>query len=240
MKDSLFDKQSGRPEDFQFSPEVAEVFDDMLGRSVPFYQETIAMAARLLENFLSPRDLIYDLGCSTGATMIELARNLEELDLKFIGVDNSRAMIEKATLKAELYCKKDRLRFIKADILECELDSPRAIIMNYTLQFIRPMMRQEFIQKLYSSLKPGGLLIISEKTLCHNSLFNRAFIQFYLDFKRQHGYSEIEIAKKREALENILVPFSIEENMKLLQQAGFKNCEQFFQWFNFSSFIAIK
>ncbi len=112
--------------------------------------------------------------------------------------------------------------------------------MNYTLQFIRPMMRLDFIRALYALMPPGAVLIISEKSINHDPLFNRAFLQFYLDFKRRQGYSEIEIAKKREALENILIPFSTTENIELLRQAGFCHIETFFQWFNFSSFIALK
>ena len=240
MKDTLFTDPSAPPEDFQFSPQVAEVFDDMLYRSVPFYQETIAMAASLLDSFVSPGDVVYDLGCSTGATMIELARRLAHRDLRFVGVDSSAAMVAKASLKAEVYSKTKQLRFIEADILNCPLDAPAAIILHYTLQFIRPLQRPDFIHRLHEALKPGGILLICEKTISHTPAFNRAFIGYYLDFKRRQGYSEIEIAKKREALENVLIPFSAAENVALFREAGFSAVEQFFQWFNFSGFIARK
>ncbi|MDD5757691.1 MAG: carboxy-S-adenosyl-L-methionine synthase CmoA [Desulfobulbaceae bacterium] len=240
MKDTLFIDPNAPPEDFQFSPKVAEVFDDMLERSVPFYKETMSMVASLLETFVAPHQVVYDLGCSTGATMIELARRLSHLDLHFIGVDNSAAMIEKATLKAEIYCKSKQLNFAQADILNFPLDKPAAIILNYTLQFIRPLQRLDFVRHLHDALSPGGLILIAEKTISHQPLFNRAFIGYYLDFKRRQGYSEIEIAKKREALENVLVPFSAAETMELLHKAGFGHVEQFFQWFNFSGFVARK
>jgi len=238
-KDTLFNNGS-RVEDFQFTDKVAEVFDDMLGRSVPFYNETIGMTAQLLARFVQPGGRIYDLGCSTGNTLIELARQLAHLNLHFIGVDNSEAMVRKAALKAEMYSKSDCLQFEVNDILNLNLREPSAIIMNYTLQFIRPILRQEFVGKLYQALPLGGLLVISEKSINHNPLFNRAFIQFYLDFKRRQGYSEIELSRKREALENILIPFSNYENLALLRQAGFKHADKFFQWFNFSSFAAVK
>lgn len=240
MKDRIFQETLARPEDFQFSPKVAEVFDDMLVRSVPFYKETIAMITRILEGFLAPRALVYDLGCSTGTTLIELARRLEHLDLQLVGVDSSPAMIEKAVLKAEVYSKKEHVQFVEADILSCVLREPSAILLNYTLQFVRPLQRQAFVQRLYDSLQPGGVLVVCEKTIAESAVLNRSFIDFYLDFKRGQGYSEIEIAQKREALENVLVPFAAGENIKMLRQAGFKEVEQFFQWFNFSSFVAIK
>jgi tRNA (cmo5U34)-methyltransferase len=240
MKDTLFIDPALTPEDFQFSPKVAEVFDDMLERSVPFYKETIAMAASLLDTFVAPHEVVYDLGCSTGTTMIELARRLAHRDLHFIGVDNSAAMVEKATLKAEIYSKTKQLRFVQADILDFPLHEPAAIILHYTLQFIRPLQRPDFVRHLHAALKPGGLLLVGEKTISHNPLFNRAFIGYYLDFKRRQGYSEIEIAKKREALENVLVPFSSSETVALLKKAGFDHVEQFFQWFNFSGFVARK
>jgi len=240
QKDTLFKNHSSTIEDFQFTDKVAEVFDDMLGRSVPFYRETIGMTAQLLARFVQPGGRIYDLGCSTGNTLIELARQLEHLKLHFIGVDNSEAMVRKAVLKAEMYSKSDCLQFEVDDIINFNLREPAAIIMNYTLQFIRPLLRQEFVDKLYQALPAGGILVISEKSINHDPLFNRTFIQFFLDFKRRQGYSELEISRKREALENVLIPFSNDENLALLRQAGFKHADKFFQWFNFSSFAAVK
>ena len=121
-----------------------------------------------------------------------------------------------------------------------ELEGVGAIILNYTLQFVRPMVRAEFLSTIFRFLKPGGVLILSEKIISHDPQLNRSFIDFYLDFKRTQGYSEIEIAKKREALEHVLIPFSIEEDRQLLAQAGFTSIETFFQWFNFVSFVAVK
>ncbi len=239
-KDFLFLNKKSVVEDFRFTDKVAEVFDDMLGRSVPFYQETIGMMAQLLGEFLQPGDRVYDLGCSTGNTLVELARRLAHLRLNFIGVDNSEAMIRKAVLKAEMYSKLDCLHFEVDDIFNVPLLEPSAIVMNYTLQFIRPLLRQGFVSKLYEALPSGGVVIFSEKSIQHDSLLNRAFIQLYLDFKRRQGYSEIEISCKREALENVLIPFSDEENLALLRQAGFRHADKFFQWFNFSSFVAVK
>lgn len=240
MKDTLYTDPSAPAEDFRFSPQVAEVFDDMLGRSVPFYKETMAMAASLLDSFVSPGEAVYDLGCSTGATMIELARRLAHRNLRYVGVDSSAAMVAKARLKAEVYTKSKELHFVQDDILTCPLETPAAIILNYTLRFIRPLQRPEFLRRLHTALRPGGVLVICEKTICHTPAFNRAFIGYYLDFKREQGYSEIEIAKKREALENVLVPFSAAENVALFREAGFASVEQFFQWFNFSGFVALK
>lgn len=241
MRDTLFTDPAAPGQDFQFSPKVAEVFDDMLERCVPLYHETIAMAASLLATTLRPDDLVYDLGCSTGTTLIELARRLPQRGLHFCGVDSSAAMVAKARLKAEAYSRQEQLRFIQADILECPLDQPAAaIILHYTLQFIRPLQRPDFLRRLHAALRPGGLLLVAEKTISHTPGFNRAFIDCYLDFKRRHGYSEIEITKKREALENVLVPFSTAENLELFRQAGFTEVEQFVQWFNFSGFVARK
>ena len=239
-KDEIYKTEKNIAEDFQFTEQVAEVFDDMLARSVPNYQQVIGMSAQILSKFLKPGDVVYDLGCSTGSTLLELARQLAELDLKFCGIDNSPAMINKATLKAEMYSKKEQVSFIEQDITEANITDAGAIILNYTQQFIRPMQRLEFLKKINNALKPGGVLILSEKVISHDPQLNRTFIDFYHDFKRKQGYSEIEISKKREALENVLIPFSIEENSRLLSEAGFVSVETFFQWFNFTSFVAIK
>ncbi len=238
-KDTLF--QVNKVEkDFIFNERVVEVFDDMLDRSVPFYNEVIDSMAQLLDRLLAKGDQVIDLGCATGATLLRLAGKLKEKELHFIGVDNSPAMLHKAGLKAELYRQKDRISFVEEDITTINFPETSAFILNYTLQFVRPLRRQNFIKHLYNQLRPGGILLLSEKQISHDPELNRKFIDIYHQFKRDRGYSELEIAKKREALENILIPFSIRENKKLLHESGFHSIETFFQWFNFVSFVAIK
>lgn len=237
--DSLF-KVDTVQEDFVFNERVVEVFDDMLDRSVPFYAEVIRSSARLLETYLQQGDTVYDLGCSTGTTLLEFCRLLEKKDFSFVGIDSSEAMLEKARLKAELYTKKDAVRFLKEDITTMHHPGAGAFILNYTLQFIRPLRREKFLENLFNSLRPGGVLLLSEKIISHDRRLNREYIDIYHQFKKDRGYSELEISKKREALENVLIPFSIEENRAMLENVGFSTVETFFQWFNFSSFVAVK
>ncbi len=238
-KDTLFQIESVE-EDFEFSDRVVEVFDDMLDRSIPFYKEVIDATAKLLDILLQKNDLVVDLGCATGTTLLEFSRLIENPGTRYLGVDNSTAMLEKGRLKAELYSKQKKISFLEEDITQINLPETGAFILNYTLQFIRPVLRQEFLQTLLKNLRPGGVVILSEKIINHDPLLNRKFIDLYHCYKRKKGYSELEIAKKREALENILIPFSVEENKKILAKAGFHSIETYFQWFNFVSIVAIK
>ncbi|HER63097.1 MAG TPA: carboxy-S-adenosyl-L-methionine synthase CmoA [Desulfobacteraceae bacterium] len=238
-KDKLF-KSGAVQEDFTFNNRVAEVFDDMLNRSVPYYSTVIDSIAGLLQHQPVKNCTIYDLGCSTGTTLLELARRLPDSGCQFVGIDSAPAMIKKARRKAEMYSRSATVRFREDDITTTGLDDAGAILCNYTLQFIRPMTRLPFVRRLYNALPAGGLCIVSEKVICHDRKLNRDFIDMHHQFKRRQGYSELEIAAKREALENVLVPFSIEENIDLLRQAGFQSVETFFQWFNFASFVALK
>ena len=228
------------PEDFDFNERVVEVFDDMLDRSIPFYHEVINATAKLLSCYLKPGDTICDLGCATGTPLLEFARLLKKENFQFIGIDSSPAMIEKAKLKTELYSQEESISYFQEDITKLDRPETGAFILNYTLQFIRPLQRQALVNRLYENLRPGGLLILSEKTICSDKRLNRSFIDIYHRFKRERGYSELEISRKREALENILVPFTIAENRRLLRNSGFETVTPFFQWFNFSSFVAIK
>ncbi|MFN2369353.1 MAG: methyltransferase domain-containing protein, partial [Desulfurivibrionaceae bacterium] len=141
-RDEIF-KKGDLNRDFQFDGKVADVFDDMLNRSVPCYRMVIEMLGAILEKFLGNGDLVYDLGCSTGETLVELARKLDRLDLKFTGVDNSPAMLNKARHKAEMYSLSERIDFRQADIIDLDYAGAGAVIMNYTLQFIRPLHRRE-------------------------------------------------------------------------------------------------
>ncbi len=238
-RDSLFHVER-IDEDFAFNERVAQVFDDMLDRSVPFYQEVIHSIARILDAMLENNSKITDLGCATGTTLLQLSSLLEEKHFRYTGIDNSAAMLNKARLKAELFSKQDSLNFIQQDIMDVTQPDTSAFILNYTLQVIRPLNRERFLKHLFKNLAPGGICILSEKTISHHPGMNRSFIDIYHHFKKERGYSELEIAKKREALENILIPCSLEENKIMLQSAGFVEVEPFFQWFNFVSFLAIK
>lgn len=238
-KDTLFNIDYIE-EDFDFNERVVEVFDDMLDRSIPFYRQIIEAQAQLLSGFLVPGDAVYDLGCSTGTTLLEFSRLLEKNDLQFIGIDDSAPMLDKARLKSEIYSKQKSISFAREDITAFDHPGAGAIILNYTLQFIRPLQRENFLQRLFHNLRPEGIMLISEKVINHDRRLNREYIDIYHQFKKNRGYSELEIAKKREALENVLIPFSIDENKAMLKKSGFVSVETCFQWFNFASFIAIK
>lgn len=238
-KDTLFNIDCV-PEDFVFNERVVEVFDDMLDRSIPFYRTVIEASAQLLDTFLSPGDTVYDLGCATGASLLLFCRLLDHKDLRFIGLDTSGPMLDKARLKAELNSKQEKISFALEDITAFDHPGASAAILHYTLQFIRPLQRQAFLTRLCDNLRPGGVLLISEKVISHQRRLNREFIAIYHQFKKSRGYSELEIAKKREALENVLIPFSVEENKAMLVKAGFSSVETYFRWFNFASFIAVK
>ena len=227
-------------EDFTFNDQVAEVFDDMLNRSIPYYRTVVEGMAQLLACRLPAGSAIYDLGCATGTTLLELARRLPVMNFCYIGIDNASAMLDKAHKKSAMYGKTAVLQFRQDDITRCPLPEAAGIICNYTLQFLRPMTRQSFVRRLYEALPDGGVLFLSEKTISHSSRLNRDFIDIYHTFKKKQGYSELEIATKREALENILIPFSLQENIALLQEAGFEEIETFFKWFNFTALVALK
>lgn len=238
-RDTLFENKTPA-EKFEFNERVADVFDDMLDRSVPFYKHVIEMTAEILGRSLQPDDTVYDLGCSTGTTLISLARKLASPDLHFIGIDNSKAMLDRALRKAEMFSLSDRIDFIEKDITEAEISGAGGVILNYTLQFIKPATRLEFLQSIYNGLRRNGVLVLSEKIVCRDKGLDGQFLDSYHSFKKRRGYSELEIANKREALENVLIPLTIQENMELLLQAGFTRVSTFFQWFNFVSFIAAK
>ncbi|MBM9537223.1 carboxy-S-adenosyl-L-methionine synthase CmoA [Desulfobulbus alkaliphilus] len=227
-------------QDFSFNDRVAEVFDDMLERSIPFYRTVMDCMAQLLVNRLPEGATLYDLGSSTGTTLLELTRRMTAKKVHYIGIDNAPAMVAKARQKSAQYGKSEMLQFRLDDITRCPLPDASAIICNYTMQFLRPMTRQVFIERLYRELSAGGILILSEKTIAAAGRLNRDFIEQYHAFKMKQGYSELEISAKREALENVLVPFSVDENIAMLRHAGFEEIEIFFKWFNFTSMVALK
>ncbi len=235
MVDKIFEKSIKKQ--FEFDEEVASVFDDMLNRSVPYYKQTQKLTIEFALNYLNKDDVVYDLGCSTASTLIELGKH-SKYDLKLVGIDNSSAMLARASKKCKAFGIDIELR--NNDLLNTSYENAKLIISNYTLQFIRPLQREKLIQKIYKSLNKDGLFIFSEKVISSNKTLNRQYIDIYYNFKKQQGYSEYEISQKREALENVLIPYTEEENKKMILDAGFSHCETVFKWVNFATFIAIK
>jgi len=227
--------------DFQFDQSVAGVFDDMVARSVPFYEELQRMTVELAGRFFQEGTSVVDLGCATGTTLAALADGLHERDPELIGLDNSEAMLAKARERLERLPYPIRTQLLCHDVNEgLPVEKPSVVIMNWTLQFVRPLHRDVVIQNLYHRLQPRGCLILMEKVLSEASLLNRLYIDLYYQFKQRSGYSESEIAGKRESLENVLIPYRVEENTTLLSRNGFEIVDVFFRWYNWAGFLAIK
>jgi len=241
VKDSNFAAPMKKAVDFDFGEQTTQVFDDMLVRSVPFYDEVQRMITEIVANLVKEKPVIYDLGCSTGTTLLMLAIRLKNTNPRLVGLDLSVPMLNHAREKAEQTGFTDVITWQQHDLNDPLTSDPAdAFIMNLSLQFIRPLNRERLVSSLYQNLKPGGCLILVEKIMPEDSLLNRTYIELYYAFKRRKGYSDLEIAQKREALENILVPYRVNENLELLNRCGFKSPDTFFRWLNFAGFIGIK
>jgi tRNA (cmo5U34)-methyltransferase len=237
--DALYATPKPMVADFQFGAETTAVFDDMLHRSVPYYEEMQRMMTELAADFAVDGTNVYDLGCSTGATLLALS-GLDR-DVTFVGIDSSDAMLARAdeTLRAVDPPRRYALR--NQDLHQgLVIENASVVVMSLTLQFVRPLHRERVVRAIYNGLNPQGCLILIEKVLEEESLTNRLFIKHYYDFKRRNGYAEIEIAQKREALENVLIPYRLEENRELLRSTGFRYPEIFFKWYNFCGMLAVK
>lgn len=235
MRDVLFAKE--RTKQFEFDESVASVFDDMLRRSIPFYEEQVGLIVDFARLYLKEGSVLYDLGSSTGNVLFKLAKVLD-FPCSLYGLDNSRPMIEQARLKAKAY--EARVEFLEENFLDFELLPSRVVIANYTMQFVRPMQREKIIQKIFDSLEHGGIFLMGEKMMSADKSLDKSMIDRYHLYKSNQGYSQTEIAQKREALENVLVPYTQEENFAMLYHAGFKQVELLFKWVNFALMVAIK
>jgi len=215
----------------------------MLLRSVPFYAEQQYMILEMARKFWPPGTAVYDLGCSTGTTLISLGRELEACR-RLTGYDNSPPMIERAREKIRAAGLHDRVEAVCGDLngelSNLPLDGAGFVTLCWTLQFIRPLQRDKLVRWIYEGLREDGALVVTEKVLTQDSHMNRFFIDLYYEFKRRNGYSSDEILRKREALENVLIPYRIDENLDLFRRNGFEIAETFFQWYNFTGFLCVK
>ncbi|MDX8409610.1 MAG: carboxy-S-adenosyl-L-methionine synthase CmoA [Mariprofundales bacterium] len=238
--DTLFQQRQGN-QPFSFDHDVATVFPDMIRRSVPGYGLTLEMIAVLAEQFARDGSQMYDLGCSLGATSLAMrAGAAEHTDCRIIAVDNSPAMLSHC--RQHLTNQPDiiPIHLVCADIKDIAITNASLVVLNFTLQFIPHQQRLPLLRAIRCGLNPGGVLLISEKVTFENNIAAQDQTVLHEAFKRHQGYSELEISRKREALEDVLVPDSLEQHHHRLNLAGFSRTMTWFQCFNFASFIAYR
>lgn len=239
-KDTIFSSPIDNIGNFSFDEKVVEVFPDMIQRSVPGYSNIISAIGMLAERFVKPHTHIYDLGCSLGASTLSIRRHIHHEGCRIISVDNSKAMVERCRLHVNAYRSDTPVEVVEADIRHIDIENASMVVLNFTLQFLSPEDRQALLEKIYAGLRPGGILILSEKYVFTDSCTNDLLIDLHHDFKRANGYSELEISQKRSAIENVLIPDSIPQHRERLTSIGFSSVEVWFQCFNFGSMFAIK
>lgn len=236
--DKLFEGNK-YPKPFSFNEEVANVFDDMVKRSVPFYDEVARILLSLAKHYCASGSKIYDIGCSTGSTLLLLSQNIK-YPLNLVGIDNSESMIIRAKEKLSLSKSEDRKQVYCQSALDFDYEDASLVICNYTLQFISVRERKKLLSKIYSGLCKGGMFFLSEKIRYSDAEMQEAITAIYEEYKLSKGYSQNEIERKKESLENVLVPVTLEEQIAWLKDCGFHNIEVAFKWHCFVSLVAIK
>lgn len=238
-RDTRYAEAANMIVDFAFDEQVTRVFPDMIRRSVPGYDAIITLLGLFADRFAQANSNIYDLGCSTGAASLAIGKRISVANCQLIAVDNSVAMTVKA--KQNLHSLDHIQRHIVcADIRDIHIENASIVVLNFTLQFIAPDIRLSLMQKICQGLNPGGVLILSEKIYFPDAREQQLQESLQLDFKRANGYSELEIAQKRTALENVLLPDDMAGHKERLYKAGFSQVNQWFQCLNFISLLAIK
>jgi tRNA (cmo5U34)-methyltransferase len=240
ITDTLYANPLAQVETFTFDESVVNVFPDMIKRSVPGYATIINMIGNLAERYAQHESTCYDLGCSLGAATLAMRHRIRAANCTIIGVDNSAAMLarcqqviaaDSAEVEVNLYC---------ADLCEFPIYNASVVVLNFTLQFIAVEKRSAILSDIYAGLKPNGVLILSEKLAFEDEQHQALMIDLHHNFKRANGYSDLEIAQKRSAIENVLIPETLTIHRQRLKDAGFSSVDVWFQCFNFASLIAIK
>ena len=239
-RDQLFAESRLHIEDFAFDESVAKVFPDMIQRSVPAYATIISMIGVIAGRYACADSRCYDLGCSLGAATLSMRHNIRRSGVEIIAVDNAYPMVRRCKAALETDRSDVPVSVICADIGDVKIERASIVVLNFTLQFIDPSKRLDILSRIYQGLLPGGVLVLSEKVAFEGSWQNDVFTLLHHDFKRANGYSDLEISQKRAALEKVLMPESIAQHKENLSDAGFAQCDAWFQCFNFASMLAIK
>ncbi|MBF0390345.1 MAG: carboxy-S-adenosyl-L-methionine synthase CmoA [Desulfamplus sp.] len=249
-KDNIFAHKNDPVSAFEFNEEVTSVFDDMIKRSVPLYMESLKRQCQFISKFYKTGTAIYDLGCSHGNLGVMVANEFKERDYCMFAVDSSPSMVAKYGSRLEEIKRVNHpstasnlnrsITLITSLAEDVPILNASVVVVNLTMQFINPLKRDRFIQGIYDGLIDNGALLLSEKVSNQNMTISEIEQDFYKQFKLENGYSELEISRKREALENILIPETIESHINRLNRVGFKTVDVWLKWFNFASIVAIK
>ena len=238
-KDTIFNT-TGDITPFEFNETVASVFDDMISRSVPNYREVLTQQARLAEKFYQPGTTIYDLGCSNGNFALALIQQMKQKPFTMTAVDNSAPMIDLFKKRISGFDSHSGITPVLSDIRGISMTGASVIVTKLNIQFIPAADRDSLVKSIYNALLPGGIFLLTEKTVNIDADFSKLQQEFYYMFKEENGYSLLEINRKREALENVLVPETVEAHIKRMRAAGFSAIEIYHKWFHFTSFICRK
>jgi len=240
QQDNIYSKPHTNVAGFTFDKNVSRVFPDMIKRSVPGYEPIIDMICMLIRHYIRPDSNCYDLGCSLGAATLAIRHGIHVPGFRIIAVDNSASMLDKCRSIIDKDKAETPVELINADIRDIDIHNASVVVLNFTLQFIDPADRPGLLKKICDGMLPGGALVLSEKILFENPGKQSLLTELHLAFKKFHGYSDLEISQKRTALENVLLPETIEAHLSRLKKAGFTRAESWFLCLNFASFIAVK
>ncbi len=239
--DTLFQNPLRAPGPFRFDDAVVRVFPDMIKRSVPGYETVIAMTGLLAGRFAAPGTNVYDLGCSLGASTLAMRQHIPSDTTTIVGVDNSQAMITRLRDLLDTQPTEGcSIELREDDIRTTPIERASMVVLNYTLQFVPIEARPDLLRRISAAMEPGGILVLSEKVRFPDERLNALNIELHHDFKRANGYSDLEIAAKRDSLEDVLLPETLDMHRSRLLEAGFQSCDVWFQCFNFASLIALK
>ncbi|MEW6765938.1 MAG: carboxy-S-adenosyl-L-methionine synthase CmoA [Pseudomonadota bacterium] len=223
---------------FAFDERVAAVFPDMIRRSVPGYDLILQALPWLASRVVQPGSRVYDLGCSLGACAQAVRRGITHDDCLITAVDTSQAMIARASEYLASFRSPTQVELRCADVLDIQIENASLVVLNFTLQFIPVDRRLELLTGIRAGLRPGGVLLFSEKIALADPMLDHLITELHHDFKRAQGYSELEIAQKRQALDNVLIPETMDQHRARLQEAGFVSCETWLQHTRFVSVLA--
>ena len=236
-EDKLYIDEKAGDEPFRFDASVARVFPDMLRRSIPGYAASIEAIGSLAARYVRPGTVCYDLGCSLGAASLAMLQGSRTPDMRIIAVDNSEAMIERC---GEIVAEYDNIELVLGDLRDVPIENASMVVMNYTLQFLDPDSRDALVTRICEGLVPGGLFVLSEKVVDEDPDIEELLVDLHHEHKRRNDYSQLEISRKRAALENVLIPETVAAHRERLADAGFARSAVWLRYFNFVSIVAIK
>lgn len=214
-----------------FEKEYKE-YDQLIRKLIPKYEEMNQLVVDLLNFPKEAKIRILDLGIGTGQTALEILKKFSNAQID--GIDISKNMIKQARVRLKNHL--NRVKFIEKDIYKSNFTGNYdAVVSVLCIHHLNSKQKQEFFKRIFKILNKNGIFIIADIVKFDSEIKTKEKEQEWKDFLinnlgEKEGNFWFENYKEED------LPDSTNNQLKWLENSGFKETKCSYEYMNYSVF----